>query len=390
MEFRNGCMRFRRVTRWAAKLWAIALAVLVLWYGLSSLRADRGLGASYESDDPVVATYLREQAAFASQSDAAHSAADAPRPRAPVAPSPASAAANDSRYIDVLILFTKAKGNAKLAARFRTCVASMLRHASVPIHYHLVSDDESAAVAADAFRELAEPGRIAATTPPYRVRAHSVSEMARQLHGLVSHLQAHFSYKPGAYYSDALFFLSVALHRVLDLRRVIMLDSDLEFRGDIGALYDHFARFKDGHVMGMAHEMQPVYRHTFSAYRGRHPGTRVGGPPPGGLTGYNSGVVLLDLDRMRRSREYNDLLNASVISDLAAKYSFKGHLGDQDFFTLISLEHEDLFYTLPCTWNYQLCTWWRDHGYTDIFEQYFTCEGDVMVYHGNCGSQIPS
>ena len=61
---------------------------------------------------------------------------------------------------------------------------------------------------------------------------------------------------------------------------------------------------------------------------------------------------------MRQSRTYNALmsnLNGSVDA-LAAKYHFRSHLGDQCLFTLVGLEHPELFYPLDCHFNYQLDT----------------------------------
>lgn len=39
-------------------------------------------------------------------------------------------------------------------------------------------------------------------------------------------------------------------------------------------------------------------RHTFWQFRHENPKTRVGGPPPEGLPGFNSGVMLLNLEAM--------------------------------------------------------------------------------------------
>lgn len=130
-------------------------------------------------------------------------------------------------------------------------------------------------------------------------------------------------------------------------------------------------------------------RHTFWQYRKENPQTKVGEPHPDGLPGFNSGVMLLDLAAMRASTLYNQLLEPSNLAKLAEKYLFKGHLGDQDFFTMIGMEHPELFYPLACGWNRQLCTWWRDHGYGDIFQLYYRCDGPVYIYHGNCNSPIP-
>lgn len=99
--------------------------------------------------------------------------------------------------------------------------------------------------------------------------------------------------------------------------------------------------------------------------------------------------MLLDLGAMRASPLYNQLLEPSNVAKLADQYRFRGHLGDQDFFTMIGMEHPELFYSLACGWNRQLCTWWRDHGYGDVFQLYYHCGGPVYIYHGNCNSPIP-
>lgn len=217
-----------------------------------------------------------------------------------------------------------------------------------------------------------------------------IDRLVKQVNETVSEMQKYFT-SSGAYYSDVLFFFSLASHRVLpEFHRVILLDCDLKFNGDIYELYHYFSKFTADNVIGIAREAQPVYRHTFHMYRNSHKDTRVGGPPPDGLTGFNSGVLLLDLDKMRKSTLYNSLLTAETVKSLTEKYMFKGHLGDQDFYSLISLEHEELFYFLPCTWNRQLCTWWRDHGYRDVFDEYFKCEGHINIYHGNGNTEIPS
>ena len=57
-----------------------------------------------------------------------------------------------------------------------------------------------------------------------------VDIMAEKLQEVVKPMQQHFSYKPGANYNHPLFFLSIAMHRVIDqqIKHVIMLDADLK------------------------------------------------------------------------------------------------------------------------------------------------------------------
>lgn len=211
------------------------------------------------------------------------------------------------------------------------------------------------------------------------------------MHEIVVKMQDHFSYSSSSYYGDSLFFLSIGLYKVFDpkIDRIILLDADLKFKNDIGKLHDLFEQFNETNIIGIARDGQPVYRHLFWQYRNENPNTRVGDPPPNGLTGFNSGVLLLDLKKMRSSDLYDQLVTPESVEKLTKKYHFKGHLGDQDFFSLIGMEHEHLFYVLPCTWNRQLCTWWGKHGYEEVLDLYYKCDGDINVYHGNCNTEIP-
>ena len=203
-------------------------------------------------------------------------------------------------------------------------------------------------------------------------------------------LQTQFS-GSNAYYNHPLFFLSTAIHHVLpqSMTHIISLDSDMLFKTDIKQLFAIFDNFKTGTIFGLAREQQPVYRHILRFFRDKNPGTKVGEPPPDGLTGFNSGVVLINLLNMRESRFYNLLFYNNVMKEMADRYIFQGHLGDQDFYSLLNLEYSGLFHILPCSWNRQLCTLWRDKGYVQVFDFYYNCSEPIHVYHGNCGTKMP-
>ncbi|XP_038061940.1 xyloside xylosyltransferase 1-like [Patiria miniata] len=275
-----------------------------------------------------------------------------------------------------------------LKTRFIECTKSILDKASINLHFFFVVDEPSKKFIIEALQDITNQ-HIARNK--FQFHFIEVDELARQLAPLVSMLQEKVT-GGHPYYQDAIFFLSVAIHRGIlpsYVRRIVMLDSDLKFMTDIKKLFDRFDLFTSNNIMGLAREMQPVYRHLLSLYRNMNQGTKVGDPPPDGLTGFNSGVVLLDLEKMRNSAAYRGFVNAEKIHQLTEKYHFKGHLGDQDFFTLISLDMPDLFHILPCSWNRQLCTWWRDKGYANVFDQYYRCDMEINVYHGNCNTPIP-
>ena len=93
---------------------------------------------------------------------------------------------------------------------------------------------------------------------------------------------------------------------------------------------------------------------------------------------------------MRTSQLYESALRFETIELLVSKYLFKGHLGDQDLYSLLSIEHSQLFHVLNCGWNRQLCKWWKSHGlYEDVFDLYWNCNDTVKIYHGNCNTEIP-
>ncbi|KAL6108045.1 xxylt1 [Pungitius sinensis] len=297
--------------------------------------------------------------------------------------------AGDQRY-HALMMFTKVDKSRSLQDKFRVAMLSMVKYGHFfegeVLVLHFVCDQTSRELGERMLEEF-----LLDATFKYEVLFHDVVALTQKLFPIVEAMQKHFSAGSGAYYSDAIFFLSVAMHHIMpeSLTRIVQLDLDLKYKTNIRDLFQEFEQFPPGAVIGIAREMQPVYRHTFWQYRKENPQTRVGGPPPEGLPGFNSGVMLLDLGAMRDSALYNQLLEPGNVAKLADQYRFRGHLGDQDFFTMIGMEHPELFHSLTCGWNRQLCTWWRDHGYGDVFQMYYRCEGLVYIYHGNCNSPIP-
>ncbi|XP_075363295.1 xyloside xylosyltransferase 1 [Mycteria americana] len=302
----------------------------------------------------------------------------------------AAAAAGGGRDLHLLMMFTKAERSPALRAKGQAALRSLLRHGRLgggdALHLHLVTEGASRDIGLGLLRDLLRGAAFR-----HQVIVHDVNELTEKLFPIVEAMQKHFSAGSGTYYSDSIFFLSVAMHRIMpkEITQIIQVDLDLKYKTNIRDLFDEFDSFPEGAVIGIAREMQPVYRHTFWQYRRENPQTKVGDPPPDGLPGFNSGVLLLNLEAMRQSKLYNELLEPAMVQKLTEKYHFKGHLGDQDFFTMVGMEHPELFHVLDCTWNRQLCTWWRDHGYSDVFDQYFQCEGEVKIYHGNCNTPIP-
>lgn len=214
--------------------------------------------------------------------------------------------------------------------------------------------------------------------------------MARQNRGAINIIKKHFFSKDVGRYNDDIFFLTEIFHEAFPkrLHKIIFLDIDLIFKDDIQQLYKEFCKFTDDNVIGIGPDLQPQYRTDFSKYRSKNPNTSVGSARPG-LQGFNTGVVLFDLDRMRKSVLYNSLLNTTVLEKLCKKYQFNGYLGHQDFFTLTGMEYPHLYYKLDCSWNRQLDVGWKNVVGDKIFDLYHKCDGKIKVFHANGDAMVP-
>ncbi|XP_037784530.1 xyloside xylosyltransferase 1-like [Penaeus monodon] len=305
---------------------------------------------------------------------------------------PLSSQENDLLYrppLDIALIFTHAKDNAPFQYKLRVAVGSLLQAASAPLRLHLITDADGFHIASQVITEVQAGSQL--DSRYVKLVYVAAEDFIPEIESSVTVLQDFFTTRRDAYYRDALFFFSLFLHRLLPgLERIMLMDIDIKVKGDIAELYSHFERFSPTNVMGMSLEQSPVYLHLLSLYRRSNPKTTLGSPPgQGGFPGYNSGIVLVDIERLRNSKIISRYLSRSTLTEKTKQYSFQGHLGDQDLYTLIAFDHPELFYTLPCGWNRQLCEWWRGHGYQTVFDQYFNCTGELKIIHGNCKTEIP-
>jgi len=299
-----------------------------------------------------------------------------------------------SSTIHIAMVLKDAMKSPNLQRKFGITVASIFQHSSVSLEWHVFGDDNSLNFAqktlAQSFSSLPFDRRQQFSS---QFHLYKLDDIEEKISGPVTILMKYFTGRH-TYYKDSIFFLSTVLHTILDsaISRVIMIDADLKFMTNIKQLHDLFNDFSPSSAIGIGYEMQPVYRHLFWNYRNNNKGTKVGeASVNGGNPGFNSGVLLLDLEKLRSSHLFDFLNLESTIKSYVTKYSFdNAHLGDQDFYTLTSFEHPEFYHILPCSWNRQLCRWWEDKGYQDVFGDYFDCHQKINLYHGNCDTPIPA
>ena len=236
----------------------------------------------------------------------------------------------------------------KLKMQFVTMVRSLLRGtqpSSRPLHFLLLTDPESVPYlrpVLEKFPSRDSPGTEVTWT------FFDLGAIARRWRKEISALKPHFTSdsKQARKYADDLFLVAPFLHRTFPYSRLIMLDVDLVFRVSVEELYSQYRLFRDpGVFMGVANDLSPHYRHVLRFYREENPGTVAG--EPGRMQGFNTGVVLYDLDSARRSRKLNDYIDnvGGCLTALAGKYKFKSHLGDQVLLETNSIGHVSVFLT---------------------------------------------
>nr|XP_042120530.1 glucoside xylosyltransferase 1 isoform X2 [Peromyscus maniculatus bairdii] len=103
-----------------------------------------------------------------------------------------------------------------------------------------------------------------------------------------------------------------------------------------------------------------------------------------GKTGVNSGVMLMNLTRMRRKYFKNDMTTArlqwgDILMPLLKKYKLNITWGDQDLLNIMFFHNPESLFVFPCQWNYR-----PDHC---IYGS--NCRGaeeeGVFILHGNRG-----
>ncbi|KAK7149742.1 hypothetical protein R3I94_009145 [Phoxinus phoxinus] len=167
-------------------------------------------------------------------------------------------------------------------------------------------------------------------------------------------------------------FLPMILREVDSL---LYVDTDVLFLQPIELIWDMLALFNSTQLVAMAPEHEEPRIAWYSRFS-RHPYY--------GRTGINSGVMLMNLTRMRRTHFENDMTSVGLHWDellmpLLQKYKLNITWGDQDLINIIFHYNPERVFTFPCHWNYR-----PDHciyGSNCIPAE----EEGVVILHGNRG-----
>ncbi|ELK16072.1 Glycosyltransferase-like protein LARGE2 [Pteropus alecto] len=179
------------------------------------------------------------------------------------------------------------------------------------------------------------------------------------------------SWIPNKHYSGLYGLMKLVLPGALPpaLARVIVLDTDVTFASDIAELWALFAYFSDEQVIGLVENQSDWY--LGNLWRNHRPWPALG-------RGFNTGVILLRLDRLRQAG-WEQMWKLTATQELLTLPATS--LADQDIFNAIIKRHPGLVLPLPCIWNVQL----SDH---TLAERCYSEAADLKVIHWNSPKKL--
>ncbi|KAK6488235.1 glucoside xylosyltransferase 1-like isoform X1 [Huso huso] len=160
-----------------------------------------------------------------------------------------------------------------------------------------------------------------------------------------------------------------------DVDSLLYVDTDILFLQPVDEMWSFFREFNSTQIAAMAPEHEEPNIGWYNRFA-RHPFY--------GKTGINSGVMLMNMTRIRKKYFKNDMTTAQLqweelLMSLLKKYKLNITWGDQDLLNIIFHYNPESLFVFPCHWNYR-----PDHC---IYGS--NCksaeEGGIFILHGNRG-----
>ncbi|XP_015766293.1 PREDICTED: glycosyltransferase-like protein LARGE1 [Acropora digitifera] len=157
-------------------------------------------------------------------------------------------------------------------------------------------------------------------------------------------LKEKVSWIPNKHYSGIFGLMKLVLTEALpqSLDKVVVLDTDVIFASDIAELWRIFDQLTGKQAVGLVENQSDWY--LGKLWRNHKPWPALG-------RGFNTGVILLDLLKLRQMKWAN-LWRMTAERELMNMLSTS--LADQDIFNAVIKNNPYLVFKLPCTWNVQL------------------------------------
>ncbi|OWR51287.1 Glycosyltransferase protein LARGE1 [Danaus plexippus plexippus] len=201
---------------------------------------------------------------------------------------------------------------------------SLLHHRQNPIHFHFVVDPESMRT----LNKLFETWDL----PDVKYSCYDAQDRLSEVKWIPNN---HYS---GVYALVKLLFPSILPDK---LEQVIVLDSDLTFLSDVSQLWHMFRNMSSLQFIGLVENESNWYTNQ----KTRWPALR---------RGYNTGVMLLDLYKIRSLISWTSVWQKTVNENLNRLKTTA--LADQDVINAIIKNHPHIVYDISCHYNVQMST----------------------------------
>ncbi|XP_030308954.1 glucoside xylosyltransferase 1 isoform X1 [Calypte anna] len=237
---------------------------------------------------------------------------------------------------------------------------TMLRSAIIfsikPLQFHIFAEDQLHKSFKDILDDFPYEGKVNYTLYPITFPTESAAEWKKL-------------FKPCA--SQRL-FLPLILKNVDSL---LYVDTDILFLRPVDDIWSFLGKFNSTQIAAMAPEHEEPRIGWYNRFA-RHPYY--------GVTGINSGVMLMNMTRIRRKYFKNDMTAVrlqwgEILMPLLKKYKLNITWGDQDLLNIMFFHNPESLYVFPCQWNYR-----PDHCIYGSNCKEAEEEG-IFILHGNRG-----
>ncbi|XP_063384625.1 xylosyl- and glucuronyltransferase LARGE2s-like isoform X2 [Cydia fagiglandana] len=201
---------------------------------------------------------------------------------------------------------------------------SLLHHRQNPVHFHLIVDVVSEHTTSHLFETW--------DLPDVQYTTYNAQSILNRV-----------AWIPTSHYSGVYALVKLLFPDILPatLRRVIVLDSDLTFLCDIMELWNMFRNMTDQQYIGLVENESNWYQNT-----------EIRWPALG--RGYNTGVMLLDLHKIRTVTDWTTLWH-NAINDNIDRLKTTA-LADQDVINAMIKKTPKIVYNISCHYNVQMST----------------------------------
>ncbi|XP_068623154.1 xylosyl- and glucuronyltransferase LARGE2s-like [Battus philenor] len=201
---------------------------------------------------------------------------------------------------------------------------SLLQHRQNPIHFHFIVDSSSLQTTSKLFDTW--------DLPDVKYTCYNAQNRLSQVRWI-----------PNSHYSGVYALVKLLFPDILPdtLQQVIVLDSDLTFLCDVAELWNMFRNMSDDQLIGLVENESNWYFDTAKRW-------------PALGRGYNTGVMLLDLNKIRTNIDWTTLWHSAINENIERLKQTT--LADQDVINAVLKKNPTFVHNISCQYNVQMST----------------------------------